>query len=257
MRGRWLVFGASFLLLLFLAPQVYGGSILVASHSGATDPLSERWTQVYFGTSDVTAGPVVNDLGTGIDAWYVYDTGTDLGDLGGYSAAVSSTLVALGNAYGWKLSAYIRVLSGSGTAGGSPMVLYRDGTKSWQLHFGTTAGGDPIVRLYGGPSGPSVDYTLTGLGGQYNLYELIYDPVRAEADLYVNGSLLHSGYKGFSYSGTYVFWGAGSSPDTGRGHFADVKFYVNPEPSSVLLWALVPAAWAIRSHRRRLHRPAA
>ncbi len=228
--------------------------LLVFSHTGATDPILEGWTRT--SGANVTFGPVINDLGLGIDAWYVYDNGATLGDLGAYLQTPSPAIVSLGNTYGWKLSAFIRVLPGSGAPAGSPMVLYRDGTRSWQMHFGTTSSGDPIVRLITGtspPSGPA--FTLAGGANQYHLYELIYDPVADAADLYVDGTLLYTGYVGFSWSERYVYWGAGSSYDVGKGHFSRVEFYVNPEPSTLALWCGLAAGAAVYLRRRRLHTP--
>lgn len=68
-------------LLAGFCPPVQAAALV--SHSGAADPTGEGWVQA-FGAIPPTVGPVVNDLGSGLDAWIVDDNSALLGSGGGY-----------------------------------------------------------------------------------------------------------------------------------------------------------------------------
>jgi hypothetical protein len=50
---------------------------------GNTNPLIEGWRKYTGSGVYPTTGPITNDLGTGIAAWFVNDSGSNLGDAGG------------------------------------------------------------------------------------------------------------------------------------------------------------------------------
>lgn len=82
-------------------------------------------------------------------------------------------------------------------------------------------------------SGPSFSYAVTGLGTDWHLYQLIYDPGSASARLVVDGFTFLTGYTGHSlFIGDRGLWfGTTGAP----GNFNLVKFSNNvPKPESIL-----------------------
>ena len=67
------------------------GALVVVEHAGADDPVSQGWGASGF--TNVAVGPVLNDLGSGLDAWKVDDNGTEIGDAGFSSLGSSSRLL--------------------------------------------------------------------------------------------------------------------------------------------------------------------
>lgn len=202
---------------------------LIVEHVGSSDPTTEGWTALPGGGGGVSVGPI-NDGGT--PAWFVDDNSTAINTIFLYEHTIPPADIAVGNSLGWTLSATLRVASDEAlSVDGSPVVTYRDGVNGWQMSFGLNASGDTVVRLYtGSTTGPV--HTIAG-NSTYNTLSLIYDPVAANADLFVNGFEVISDYAGFSDSQTAVLWGAGRSPDQGQGNFSGVSFTTFPEPSAI------------------------
>src|SRR5437879_3933932 len=119
------------------------------------------------------------------------------------------------------------------------LFLYRDGATSWDVRFGLQSDGDPIVYLVlVGDRSLWLSYALEGVGSTYHLYELRFDPTTHSADLFVDEIERLSNYGGFSIA---VFWGAGSSADTGQVNYNLVRFEVAsaqtvPEPDTAYLF---------------------
>lgn len=208
---------------------------IIFSHYGNTDPTTEGWTQAANGA---TFGPVTND--GGVNAWNVTDSGVNTG--GGYVVVPNAAQVANGNSLGWVLRANLRVLGATMGLHEDMMVLYRDGVTSWDVRFGLQSDGDPIVYLaLPGPNSGWLSYALEGVGSTYHLYELMYDPVALNADLFVDGIERISNYAGYSLNQTQIFWGAGSTADTGAANYNLVQFTepttAVPEPSTLALFA--------------------
>ncbi len=209
----------------------------VFAHDGATDPTTEGWL---YGSAPINAsvGPVSNDQGTGIDAWFIDDNSSALGSGGGYSASPTAAQIAEGNSQGWTLSTTVRATDIADGPNGSPMAYYRDGNKTWQMHFGSEADGDPVVLLLTNATAfPSIGitHTLDGYGSGYHLYELVFDPNTSTADLLVDGTEVISNYAGLSLvQSPHVAWTAGSSADVGQGNFAAVDWAIDTSTASAL-----------------------
>ncbi|MEE8428255.1 MAG: hypothetical protein V3S33_01970 [Gammaproteobacteria bacterium] len=217
-------------ILLSSAANVSASTI--ALHSGSTDPTTEGWTFLPGGGGGITTG-AINDGGT--PAWFVDDDSTALNTIGIYKYDVSAADITAGINNGWVLSTTLRVASDESLSfDGSPFVGYRDGITGWQMNFGLDGTGDTNIRLFtGGTTGPV--HVIAG-NSTYNTYSLRYDPVTANADLFVNGIEVISNYGGFANSVTQVLWGAGRSPDQGQGNFNLVSFSVVPIPAAVWLF---------------------
>lgn len=230
------------------------GDLVNVKHVGSSDPTTQGWTQGG-GGAGTSAGPLINDAGSGLDAWFVDDSSTS-GGLG-YAALLSAPEVDLANTLGWSLTTTLRIPNALETAAVSPFLLYANGTTRWQMAFGSDAEGDPLVLLMDGggsfPNFTGASFTLEGVGNGYHTYELVFDPDEASADLFIDGTERISDYAGFAFvEPAGIGWGTGSSADTGRGHFNLVEFSVVPEPSGFLFGGLVAALASVLGGKRRL-----
>jgi len=238
---RWLVSIAAALGL-----GVPAGAVTLYEHTGANDPLTEGWLEaiVFVQTS---VGPVLDDQGSGFDAWFVDDNGTAGGDAGFYEGPLTAGEVASGESGGWTLSARLRSVDVPDPAPGAPavgedaapFVSYRDGVTTWQLHFQTEDTGDLTIYLgtdFIVPAG--LTHTIVGGAPDYHLYELVFDPGTGLATLSVDGAEVIADFPGapFAQPTPRIAWGSGTSGSTGQGNFNLVRFELAvPEPSGPLL----------------------
>jgi hypothetical protein len=237
--------------VLAVVTNAEGG--IIFQHSGSANPTTEGWTAVIPLLGGIAVGPVLNDLGSGFDAWMVDDNSNTAS--GGYNVVPTAAQVGQASTQGWVLRARLRVVDATALKQ-DVSAIYRDGATSWDMRFGIEADGDPIVQLVTLTGGPT--FTLQGAGSTYNLWELRYDPGAGSADLFVNGIERISNYTGFSIAQTFVIWGAASSADTGHGNYNLVQFEifdqaVVPEPATLALLGVGAAGGAGAPPRRRQH----
>lgn len=236
------------LLLISLWVQSASAGVLF-THQGATDPTTEGWSAFVTGGSSV--GPVINDLGLGIDAWFTDDNSTASPSAAGYQIALSTAQGNEVNTAGWSLKATLRLVDIPDPALGIALQ-YADGLGTqYTVRLGSDAAGDPIVQLFDG-----APITLTGLGSGYHEYNLDFDAVAGEAALFVDGSLVFSGYQGISNTPVNdVYFGTAGSPLTGQANFASVSFRSKmqsvPEPTSLALLSVGACVAGLGAARRR------
>lgn len=235
-------------------------------HTDALNPVSEGWTQYTGSGGATTAGPVVNDLGSGLDAWAIDDnsTGFDTGLY--YYENLTGAQVTEGNTAGWRLSVRVRVVNtpdgfasvaAPGSLFSAVSAMYRDGSRDWYLGMGSDASGNPLVRLPDGSQcGPTTAGCAIGaLGSGYHFYELVYDPGVLSATFLIDGVVRKSGIVGVSLATTArVLFGATTSPDAGQGNYNLVRFATSqaaivPVPAAQLL--LASALGGLAAFRRR------
>ena len=242
--------------MVTLCPMSIGAAEIVAEHHGAANPTTEGWNIGGSGGIGVVVGPLVNDAGSGLDAWFVNDTSSVGGSNLSYFQLLTGDQVNQATTQGWSLTTTIRIPDPSDAAELSPFLAYVDGNIAWQVAFGSDADGDPIVLLrdtLGLFTGPR--FTLQGAGSTYHTYAMVYDPDSGTVDLFVDGIERLSDHIGFGFQGLPTAgWGAGSSADQGQGNFNHVRFEINaiPEPAS---WTLLGVGMlVIGARRRRLRR---
>jgi len=234
-----------FMLLIVAGSVETAFGVLVASHSGQADPVTEGWTaSAGSPPSGISVGAITNDGGSGFDAWFVDDNSTGGGSSFFYSQTPTAAQLSQASTQGWKLTARLRVTDIDDSPGtGSVFVQYGNGTTVFDMVFGSDSDGDPIVVLDDGTvsggeiQGPS--FTSEGSGGGYHLYELAFDATENSADLFVDGVERISDFTGFSFAVPRVAFGGGSSADTGQGNYNLVQFTAIPEPSAFLFGGLV------------------
>jgi hypothetical protein len=269
---------ARFIVLLTMlainaAPQLMQGAVIF-QHSGAADPNSEGWAGGPVGTL-MSEGPIINDNGSGFDAWFTDDNNDFSMNVQNSIAFVQTPTagqITQGNAIGWRLAARLRVVDSTTTPnpfalfGSSVHLGYDQANRRYDLNFGVDANGEPIVKLVTGvatipANGSSVftgpDINVAGTG--YHLYELIYVPAAGSADLFVDGIEVFSNYGGHTVgvpnaAFPRVIFGAADSRATGQGNWNLVQWGIVPEASCAALvtTALVLIRGASRTRRRRL-----
>jgi len=209
---------------------------MVALHDGDVDPTTEGWSINTIGAS-ATIGPI-ND--GGIFAWTIDDDSAT--DRFLYTQSVSNQDISDGNALGWRLSVELRMTEAPLPAFvSSQSASYRDGTTSYQLGWGIEANNDVYVMLIDGsfasvPFGAT--FSLAGSGGGYHRYDLIYDPIAGNADLFVDNVEVLSDYIGFGLAQQFVGFGAFSTQNTGAANWGRVDLQTIPEPSSFVFLLL-------------------
>jgi hypothetical protein len=209
-----------------------------ALHQGSNDPLAEGWSK-YRPFLDVATFPVVNDLGTGIDAWAI-DDNTGFGPPGHdgvYGVYLTPTELLEAETKGWILSVQLRIAEAAiGEVHDSIIVGVADSSNSYDMNFGRSASGKPLVRLTTGEDvGPLVE--IDDLDNGYHNYQLVFNPADSTADFFVDGTLMHSNYAGrlgpFSDVGN-VYFGSTSNNFTGQANYAAVSFVIVPEPAMAI-----------------------
>ncbi len=230
-------------------------SVVLHEHTGSNDPTSEGWT---------LNPPVGSTLGAVVDggtpAWFINNSTP--GDNAFYKITPSVAEVQLVTTFGWSLQTTLHMTAPSLTPGGSMLALFRDGSTSYQMHFGTDASGNAMVVLADNTGGfnstAGLTYTTT-TGDVFNTFELRYSPTEGSADLFVNGVERISDYTGFDLLQTQLAFGDGSSRDlTGlepgsnisAANYFETVFSSVPEPGTALFGMACVGVAALRRRRR-------
>ena len=207
------------------SPSQPGG--VVVSHSGLTDPTTEGWVTDGPGTG-VTSGPIAADLG--YDAWYVDDDSTASGGWRSYVHNLTPDQMCWARTAGFKLRSRVRVANTNDITDGSVTMSFFDSLNLFELRLGSTGSNDPIAAV----SGSGV--VLTGLGGGYHLYEMVYDPVTRTVDLFVDGVERLSNRPGVPLqvrAPNITFGSPGTGANgMGEGRYALVEFELPPACSN-------------------------
>ena len=213
---------ATMLLLFTISAPANAGTFI--QQKGNTNPLTEGWEKYTASGVYPTSSSITNDLGTGIDAWSVNDSTSNVGALGGYAQYITTCQVNEAKTNGWRLKAKVRVVDPNSSF--SNGVFYRDGQKTYQIQFSSTPNGDPTATLVTSADGKGINYTLTGGANAYHLYELVMPPNGTTAKLLIDGVERISSYSGLNLivDKPLIFLGATSSYATGNVNYNLVQF---------------------------------
>jgi hypothetical protein len=109
--------------LLFNVSHLQADTVTVIfQHLGDTDPESEGWNLNINSGGNISVGPIT-ESGSGIDAWYVYDTSTALNTTGGYWQTPSQEQLNQA-ALGWEFTVTVRTFDYS--TGFYPYTIFAD-----------------------------------------------------------------------------------------------------------------------------------
>ena len=217
-------------------------------HDGDVDPyVAEGWSRRIAG-SGITVGPVPGER-----AWCVDDQSSAGSNGFGYYKHLSAEQWDLAMRVGWSLAMEVRVEDyqpfSFGGASSGQVAIPGPYDKIFSLSFTTDGDGDPIAGLYAGGGNWLQTPVIEGDG--YHLYELVFNPARQMADLYVDGDLMLADFAGMTHTQDInrVLFGANSSADTGTGYYRMVRFQIVPEPATLSILGL--GALALLRRRRR------
>jgi hypothetical protein len=229
--------------------RYYANSLPAPDPNGTDGYLTQPGTQGWATNGNMGFFMPVND--GGMPAWGQNTRGQPTDAM--YTIYPTDSDISDANALGWTIKVIARLPSTSDAASGQgATVYYADGAHAWGFDLGTDADGDPIVTLgfFGGP--PS--YTLQGAGNAgYHTYEMVYDTVAKNVDMFIDGNEVLSNWGGFGpYSGKRFSWGdTTSGTDGGQSLWHVVQWRSVPEPATMALIGFGAAALLARRKRRK------
>jgi hypothetical protein len=143
---------------------------VVATHNGASDPVTEGWTK-FRPFLNVGTFPVVNDLGSGVNSWGIDDS-LGFGPPGhdGVYGVVLTPTQLLQLSQGWKYSVGLRIADGNiGVARDSITAFIADGSDTYAMQFGQAENGNPLVMLTTDED-VGITFEVDDTTGDYHLY---------------------------------------------------------------------------------------
>lgn len=212
--------------VLALPTATLAQSPVLMRHSGATDPATEGWVGT-FGPG-VTEGPFTPG-GPPASAWFIQDASNVSGSVGIYNQGLSFAQEALLAQNGWTMRVCLKA-----TDLGSPLSIvygYNSSNRRYDMWF--SGNGSVTLMTSRPPTCPiggltfSASTAATCHAPDFHLFELVFDPSSQTADLFINGTLVHTGYDGHGIGLSQfpgVAWGAGSSCADGWAAFRLVEF---------------------------------
>ena len=228
-------------LSLLFTPAISQASVVI-SHIGDVNPTTEGWTANFHTT--VSGMPGANDtITTGCDSpcpyWRINDPSTASNSRGNYTYSIQSS--EMNHPQGWSLHARMRraqVTTGVGEIASYAVSFFLRGKADGStnvIEFGaqlalTATSGKQVLRILQ-DGGTFKDIGL-GAIASYKDIEIIYDPVNKTADYLLDGKPILTNYSGYIQPATHpqvVFWGSGSSGDTGRSFWNKVEFITAPD----------------------------
>lgn len=214
--------------LLALCAQTAHGQTLIAHH-GTTNPQLEGWNRSGSGFPQPTGAAVFDGS---VGAWKVDKAIANSSLLYSYTINAASLLAA--KQKGWSFAFSLLVAEYPSPADNSIFFQIDTNGEVWNGRIGATANGEPIFQ-FGYGSYPA--YTLSSGAGEYHDYDLVYNPLEGNLDLYIDDALqlanIEGGSSGNSLGTGGVTWGASGFSGTGSGHWNSVEFSIIPEPASV------------------------
>jgi len=221
------------LFLLFTA--AISNAAVVVSHFGDANPTTEGWT-AEFPTAAVTAKPGAEDIGAeGCEApcayWRINDPSTASSTRGNYRYTINDD--HFNHVNGWSLRARVKrvqVTTGVAENPSYAATLFlrkfvNGSTREFSARFGVTASGLLRMEVMG-----VGEFTLNSIAN-YQLVEIVFDPVSNTVDYLVDGQLILPNHSGHTLAGNInvVYWGSGSSPDTAQSFWHEVIFETSPD----------------------------
>jgi hypothetical protein len=186
---------------LTISPVRYDAGTTTTLPSGPFDPTTPEagsWVPVTSTKAGMSAGPVLDDLSTGFNAWRVTDNnGTSSGGSMNYTIPIDQASIDLARTNGWRIITRNRVVDNFGSAATDQVIIYADPVSN--VRYGLFWGVDANLNLYVTPLG-GVTATLT-TGGvadttAYHTNMMIYNPATKSVSYYFDGRLIIPNYTG-------------------------------------------------------------
>ena len=244
------------MVMLAVAAAVLSGAVaerslgdIIIQHDGDSDPVDEGW--IHDARPNCTVGPVTDDLGLGDNAWFTADNSTVTGSVGRYYHLLTEQQGAAARDLGWSATVRVRVTETSDDPYGAVVFYLNDGLRNWILNFGSDGSDNQLVRAQTAVGYPPGGINYTNSSGGYHLYEIVYDPQLATADILIDGVERISDWAGYAQANELVVrFGSAASLDAGRGNWSQVRFDIVPEPATVGL-VLFGGLILLRQNKRK------
>jgi hypothetical protein len=219
--------------------SVAGGEIIALYDAGVSgsppappDPTTTEggdWTYSEGGGPGQSHGPVSGDLGW--NAWNITDTSTAGHSWSGYVTYMTPDQVATGQAFGWRLTARLRIVDDFGGEW-SPFVGYDDGGARWGFFVDLDENGDLAILLDHSSGQETHVVTSGGVGATaYHVYEFLFDPATGTAEFSFDGNVLSTGNAGSSVGSIRsVSFAAGSSLGTASANYNFLQWETLVDP---------------------------
>lgn len=207
----------------------YDAGTTVSSPSGPPDPTSPaggNWVLSLNTDPDLSTNAVVDDLGSGWNAWQIRDASIVTARFASYNLQVATNIQVSARQFGWVLTVRSRNAENFGTAGAMFAFYEDDNLNRYGLSFNVNANNDLVV----GNSSTSgfVDNVVTsdGSGQDYHLHQVVYNPLNATGSYYCDGRLIAWNFpvSNPAASVSELMWGARSSAGKGTMNFNLVDF---------------------------------
>jgi len=211
---------------------------ILFAHRGDRDPTSEGWKvawptragRQFDGSTlkemrqrDFTLGPAGKGAAP---AWGIDDRSGELGASYQIWPAQGMTpeLVAEAETKGWVLRSRLMVASAGTSNKSMCFCSFWGGGRQWGLRLNVDRDGNQRVLLQGSSSlGKNTTITVPRSRDRYVDYEVRYDPRTKDADVYVDGKLVATGFHNANPSQTVLHFGT-SVQGSGQAKFAQVEW---------------------------------
>jgi hypothetical protein len=190
---------------LTISPLRYDAGTTVTQPSGPLDPTNAAagyWNMNLPNVAGLSVAPVLDDNGTGFNAWNIKDTATASGTPN-YSMLVGQAAsMNLAASNGWRIVVRNRLVDNWGsTATDQYILFYIPGVR-----FGIAWGVNVSSMLYMTAQGGST-YTLTSDLFSYHTNMMVYNPATKTASVYFDGHLIVDNYTGQQLVGSGFTFG--------------------------------------------------
>jgi hypothetical protein len=195
--------------------------------AGPTNPTNLVCDGVFtFTGSDaagMNAGPVTDDLGTGLNAWQIMDQNIATGSgVVNYNLTPSTGAIQYATTNAWRLTARIRYVDNFYNANPDQFVIFGDASvRRGAFGLGINADGYLFLNVLSGSS-----YPLPSLDPYaYHTYTVVFDPARG-ASYYVDDQLVAANQRPQAAAGLGLTFGASSTAGAGQANYNLVQLNV-------------------------------
>ncbi len=204
--------------------RYYAGSTndAPATPPDPTSAAGGSWSLTKQEDANITTNAVVDDMGTGWNAWAVRDASTAVNHFAQYSLPLGGDVQKFAHQHGWILTIRSRFVEDLGTDYTMYAQYGDEQLNRNTIFFDMNAAGDLTANLSTATSFRTYTLTSGGAGAMdYHVHQITYDPVSAMASYYFDGQFITNSwspvYNASAISG--LIWGAGSSGNMGAMNF--------------------------------------
>src|ERR1017187_1892352 len=173
---------------LTISPLRYDAGTTVTQPSGPVDPADPTggyWAKTLPVLAGMSVGPVLNDNGTGLNAWNITDQNT-LSGIVNYAMPVGQAAsMNLAAANGWRIVVINRLVDNVGSTATDQYLLYYNPGVRYGIAWGVNASSMLYMTVQGGST-----YTLTADLFSYHTNMMAYNPATQKVSIYFDGQLI-------------------------------------------------------------------